>query len=165
MQLHVPELSIPIQSYTPSPCIERIGTFCRPLLDEIYSQYPSIKWAGIFKGSSLYKGIKIFIGFSPDATRDYAGRSRNLDWLRDRLQEVPDVSVKVIGGVQHEIVDLEGINVLLSAKTIWGDVSWLDVNRGIVSDKLRHDYARIKAAEDLLFHAHHTLLSIEVRVI
>ena len=41
------------------------------------------------------------------------------------------------------------MNHLLTAKTIRGRVSWLDVARGDALDQLQQDYARIKAYETL----------------
>lgn len=124
------QLLSPIQSYTPSQQIEHIGNLCRPLLDEIHLQYPSInlKWAGIcgpVKRSRIYGGINIFIAVSLDATRDRIGQLYSWRRLRDRLLEVLDSKVKITIGVQHEIYDLDKIKLLLIGKTIWGDVSWL----------------------------------------
>jgi hypothetical protein len=54
--------------------------------------------------------------------------------LAYRLPEVLGVSFNITGRTQHEIVDM---NHLLTAKTIWGDVSWPDVARGDALDQLQ----------------------------
>jgi hypothetical protein len=73
---------------------------------------------------------------------------------------VLNVSFNITGRVQqHQIVDIKR---LLSAKTIWGGVSWLDIARGHAIDQLQQDYTTVKAAEELMRNTCKKLRPIQV---
>ena len=152
---------------TPSQYIDRIKTLCRPLLEEIHSNHPSFKWAGISSPvnkntESSNSNVNIVIGFSPDADFfDDLDEGREL--LENRLPEALGAGVGVTGFIQPtESTQYVDMGALLTARTIWGDISWLDINQGVALDLLQQGYAKIKEADDLMSNAQRTLSAIQV---
>ena len=158
-----------IQSNTPPSHIDRIKTLCCPLLEEIHSNHPSFKWAGIFgpvnrNTESSNSNVNIVIGFSPDADF-FDDLDEGLDLLENRLPEVLGVGVGVAGFIQQtETTQYVDMGALLTARTIWGDDSWLDINRGVALELLQRGYAKIKEADDLMSNAQRTLSAIQVLI-
>lgn len=152
---------------TPSQYIDRIKTLCRPLLEEIHSNHPSFKWAGISSPvnkntESSNSNVNIVIGFSPDADF-FDDLDEGLELLEDRLPEALGMEVGVAGFIQQtETTQYVDMGALLTARTIWGDVSWLDINQGVALDLLQQGYAKIKEADDLMSNAQRTLSAIQV---
>ena len=150
--------------------IDRISSLCRPVFEEIHSCHPSFMWAGVF--GSVSRGtqrsdsdVDIVVGYSPDADFfvDVCG---NMAVFLKRLPETLGVEVDVIAFIQRSktfrYIDMEAI---LTAKTIWGDVSWPEASRDTAVDLLQQGYARIKKAGEMMSHIRRTLLETEVLIV
>jgi len=127
-------------------------------------------WAGVF--GSVSRGtqrsdsdVDIVVGYSPDPDFfvDVCG---SMALFLKRLPETLGVEVDVIAFIQRSktfrYVDMEAI---LTAKTIWGDVSWPEASRDTAVDLLQQGYARIKKAGEMMSHIRRTLLAIEVLIV
>jgi predicted nucleotidyltransferase len=108
--------------------IDRFKTLCRPLFEEIHSCHPSFMWAGVFV--SVSRGtqrpdsdVDIVVGYSPDADflADVCG---GMALFLRRLPGTLGVEVDVIAFIQNSHLRFIDIEAILTAKTIWGDVSW-----------------------------------------
>jgi predicted nucleotidyltransferase len=150
--------------------IDRISSLCCPVFEEIHSCHPSFMWAGVF--GSVSRGtqrsdsdVDIVVGYSPDADFfvDVCG---SMALFLKRLPETLGVEVDVIAFIQRtktfRYVDMEAI---LTAKTIWGDVSWPEASRDTAVDLLQQGYARIKKAGEMMSHIRRTLLATEVLIV
>jgi predicted nucleotidyltransferase len=150
--------------------INRISSLCRPLFEEIHSCHPSFMWAGVF--GSVSRGtqrpdsdVDIVVGYSPEADFfiDICG---SMALFLKRLPEMLGVEVDVVAFTQQSrtflYVDMEA---MLSAKTIWGNVSWPEASRNTATDLLQQGYTRMKKAGEMMSYIWQPLLAIEVLVI
>lgn len=148
--------------------VDRISSLCRPLFDEIQLSQPTFIWAGVF--GSVSKGtqppnsdVEIVVGYSPDIEVDV--REKNMATFMERLSETLGVKVKVIPVTESGRFHYDGLGAVLSAKTIWGDVSWFETARSTAMDLLLQGYSRIKEAKDIFRLIQQTLLMTEVPIV
>jgi hypothetical protein len=80
--------------------------------------------------------VDIIVGYSKHADfwRDVCG---SLTWLMDNLTEVLGRKVDVVPYLQNSEMAYVHMEALLTAKTIWGDDSWLMTNWGSAGQMLR----------------------------
>jgi len=145
--------------------IDRVKQLCGPIFEAIHSRHPSFVWAGVF--GSVSRGTQ-----KPDSDVDIVvGYTRDAKFFRDvcddmtvleRLPETLGVEVDVVAFIEHaqtfRYIDMEA---LLTAKTIWGDESWLEATRATAMYLLKDGYARMKRGEEMMSHVRKTLLSIQ----
>jgi len=122
-------------------------------------------WAGVF--GSVSRGtqrsdsdVDIVVGFSPGADF-YVDVCGSMPLFLKELPETLGVEVDVIAFTQQGTIRYVDMEALLSAKMIWGDVSWPEASRNIAMDLLQKGYARLKKAGEMMSHIRKTLLSIE----
>jgi predicted nucleotidyltransferase len=143
-----------------------ILSLCRPVFAEARSRHPTISWAGVF--GSVSRGtqrpdsdVDILVGYSKhaDLGRDVCG---SFTWLMDNLTEVLGRKADVVLYLQNSEMTYIHMEALLSAKTIWGDVSWLMTSRKPAEHMLRQGYARTKKTSEMLSRIQETILLFEV---
>lgn len=113
--------------------------------------------------------VDIVVGYSPDADF-WDDVCDNMATFPERLPETLDVEVDVIAVTQvtqenecfFRYIDMEA---MLSAKTIWGDISWAEATRSTAMDLLQQGYARIKKTREIMSHVRRKLLSTKVSIV
>jgi predicted nucleotidyltransferase len=147
--------------------INLISFICCPVFEEARSLHPMISWAGVF--GSVSRGMQrpdsdvdILVGYSKDADFwcDVCG---SINGLIDNLSEVLGRKADVVPYMQNREMAYVHMEALLTAKTIWGDASWLTTSRDSAESMLRLGYARTKKAREMLSYVQEMVLSFEVR--
>lgn len=147
--------------------IDLISSLCHPIFEEAHSLHPTISWAGIFGSVSRDtqrpdSDVDVLVGYSKHADfwHDVCG---SINWLGDNLSDVLARKADVVPYVEDCEMAYVHMEALLTAKTIWGNASWLVTSRDSAENILRQGYGRMRKAREMLSSIQKTVLSLGVR--